>query len=25
VTIAPIVADKTLIFVTDAGELVAYR
>ena len=25
VTIAPIVADKTLIFVTDSGELVAYR
>lgn len=25
VTIAPIVADKTLIFVTDEGELVAYR
>jgi len=25
VTIAPILADKTLIFVTDAGELVAYR
>ena len=25
VTIAPIVADRTLIFVTDAGELVAYR
>jgi len=25
VTIAPIVADRTLIFVTDAGEMVAYR
>jgi outer membrane protein assembly factor BamB len=25
VTIAPILADKTLIFVTDSGELVAYR
>jgi outer membrane protein assembly factor BamB len=25
VTIAPIVADKTLIFVTDSGEMVAYR
>lgn len=25
VTIPPIVADRTLIFVTDEGELVAYR